>query len=142
MNYYIDLSNRLLETARSGESTQSIRHELYYVTETMLVSRLNTDELKIIFWENIYSAYLLIMLKEQVQPQSILKRKRIKVVRLVLSLNDITYGILRKPQYKIGLFRFYSSFYYSFVKDIAVEKAAVSNVVRLDKDILLLSESL
>ncbi len=142
MNYYIDLSNRLLQMAKSGESTQSLRHELYYVSENMLVNGLKTDELKVIFWENIYNAYLLIMLKEQVRPQHILRQKRIKIARLYLSLNDIEYGVLRKPQYKIGLFRIYSSLYYSFAKTIALEEAAVSKVARLNKHILQLSEDL
>jgi hypothetical protein len=82
------------------------------------------------------------MLKEQVHPKKILKRKRIKIARLVLSLNDIEYGILRKPKYKKGYFSIYSSLYYSFVKDFAVEQSAVTKVVRLDKSILQLSESL
>jgi hypothetical protein len=108
----------------------------------MLVSRLNTDELKVTFWENIYNAYLLIMLQEQVDIKNILKRKRVRIARLVLSLNDIEYGILRKLQYKKAFLRIYASFYYSFAKDLAVEDARMAKMARLDKKILQSSENL
>jgi hypothetical protein len=81
------------------------------------------------------------MLKEQVEPKNILKRKRVKIARLVLSLNDIEYGILRKPLHKMSLFNIYSSFYYSFVQDIAVQQATLAEEARLDKNILQLFES-
>lgn len=141
MNYYLNLSSRLLEIAKSGEDTQALRKELYYVSTNALAYRLNTDELKVIFWQNIYNAYLLIMIQEQVLPKNIFKRKRIKIARLVLSLNDIEYGILKKPKYKIDIFRVYSSLYYSSSRGFAVKQMAVSEEARLDKNILQLSQS-
>lgn len=137
LNYYINLSARLLEKVKLGEDTSSLRQELYFVTLGGLTNKINTDELKVIFWENIYNAYLLIMLKEQIQPKAnFLKIKRIKISRFVLSLNNVEYGILRKPKFKIDFHRLYSPFYPLYIKKLKVEKTNVSKDARLDKHIL------
>ncbi len=125
-----------MEKAKLGEDTSSLRQELYFVTIGGLANKINTDELKVIFWEGIYNAYLLIMLKEQIPPKNILKIKRIKISRFVLSLNDVEYGILRKPKFKIDFHRLYSPFYPLYIKKLAVEKTNMSKNTRLDKHIL------
>jgi hypothetical protein len=136
VNYYINLSVSLLEKAKSGEDTILLRKELYYVTIGSLVNNLKTDELKFIFWENIYNAYLLIMLKERVLPKYIFKVKRIKISRYILSLNDIEYGILKKPKFKIGVYPIVPYLYPSHIKQLAVEKTDVTLDERLNKNIL------
>ncbi len=130
------MSVSLLEKAKLYEDTTSFRKELYYVTISGLVNKLKTDELKMIFWENIYNAYLLIMLKENVSPKNIFKLKRIKISRFILSLNDIEYGILRKPKFKIGLYQIVPYLYPSHIKQLAVEKTDVTLAERLNKNIL------
>jgi hypothetical protein len=125
-----------LEKVKLDEDTSSLRQELYFVTLGGITNKLNTDELKVIFWENIYNAYLLIMLKEQIPPKNILKIKRIKISRFVLSLNDVEYGILRKPKFKINIPNFYSSLFPLYIKKLAVEKTDSSKDARLDKQIL------
>jgi hypothetical protein len=125
-----------LKKAKLDEDSSSLRKELYYIRISGLESKLNTDELKIIFWGNIYNAYLLIMVKEQIPPKDILQLKRIKISQFLLSLNDIEYGILRKPKFKIGSYNIYLPFYPSYIKKLAVEKKDKTIVARLDKNIL------
>lgn len=136
MNYYVNLASRLLEKAKAGDDTAELRQELYFVTFGGLTSKVNTDELKVLFWTNIYNAYVLIMIKEQRPLKDILDIKRIKISRFRLSLNDIEYGILRKPKFKIDFTILFSSFYPSYIKKLAVEKTDLSKSTILEKQIL------
>lgn len=136
MNYYINFSERILEQAKTEEGTSALRKELYYITIGGLNNKVNTDELKLIFWENIYNAYLRIMIKEERLPKDIFKLKRIKISQFILSLNDIEYGILRKPIFKLGFYSIQHHFYPLFIKNLAVKKPDVSLLARLDKNIL------
>jgi hypothetical protein len=78
-NYQIILSENILSKAQIGEDTTSLRRELYYIRPSSLEIKLNTDELKKVFWVNIYKAYILIMADEVNQNKGMLKRKRIKI---------------------------------------------------------------
>lgn len=135
INYYIDLSERILKRAKLDEDSTSLRKELYYVRVSNLEGKINTDELKKTFWINIYNAYLLIMAKEQIQNEKIFKLKRIKFSYYILSLNDIEYGILKLYKYKIGSFKIYNLFYPPFIKNLAVEKRDSSITGLLNKSI-------
>jgi hypothetical protein len=53
LNYYIDLSERILTKAKLGEDSTSLRKELYYIRASSLEFKINTDELKKKFWVNI-----------------------------------------------------------------------------------------
>jgi hypothetical protein len=125
-----------LEKAKLNEDTASLRKELFYISRQQFLTKVMTDDLKVIFWENIYNAFLLIMLKEQIQPKNILKQKRIKIAYFNLSLNDIEYGILKKPKFKIGLHRINTLFYSSYIKRMAVIETDVSGTARLEKKVL------
>ena len=121
-NYYISLSQRILALAKSGEDTSSLRKELYYVKQSFLVKRLDTDDLKIEFWQNIYNAYFIIISQEPKLKISVYKRKRIKIMHSLLSLDEIEYGILKKPKYKFDYFNLNALFYSGIVKKLAVSK--------------------
>jgi len=132
-NYYIDLSERILIKAKLEEDSTSLRKELYYINISTIESKINTDDLKKIFWVNIYNAYALIMTNERVQNKKILKLKRIKFSHYLLSLNDIEYGILRIQKWKIGLYKLYNPFFPSFIKKLAVKKLDNTIIGYLDK---------
>lgn len=136
LNYYIYLSERILELAKLEEDTTPLRKELYYVRVNSLEIKVNTDELKKIFWINIYNAYFLIMTQEQLQNKNLFKLKRIKFSCYLLSLNDIEYGILKLPKYKIGSYTLLDPFYPRFIKKLAVEKSESTISSYLNKSIL------
>ncbi len=135
-NYHVGLSKRILEKATLGEDSSSLRIELFYVRISSLESKLETDDLKKIFWGNIYNAYLLIMISEKVAPNKIFKLKRIKFHQFVLSLNDIEYGILGAKKINFRFYQFSNPFYPSYIKKLAVKKFNTKNITNLDKSIL------
>ena len=133
-NYYIDLSERILMKVMQEEDSASLRKELYYIRINSLGNKLDTDAMKIKFWVNIYNAYYLIMIKEQIPNKKLFKHKRIKFSNFLLSLNDIEYGILRIKKYKIGLLiDLLNSFYPNYIKELAVKNSDKSIGMHLKK---------
>jgi hypothetical protein len=140
-NYQIILSENILSKAQIGEDTTSLRRELYYIRPSSLEIKLNTDELKKVFWVNIYKAYILIMADEVNQNKGMLKRKRIKIAHHLLSLDDIEHGILRIHKYKIGFCYLNNPFYPDFIKRLAIEKIDHELNLLATKSILNSSQS-
>ncbi len=136
-NYQIILSEKILSKAKLGEDTTSLRRELYYIRPSSLEIKLNTDELKINFWSNIYKAYVLIIANEPNQKSAVLKLKRIKIAHHLLSLDDIEHGILRIQKYKIGFCYLKNLFYPSFIKRLSVEKIDYGLSLEQTKSILI-----
>jgi hypothetical protein len=136
VNYYIDLSERILTKAKLQEDNASLRKELYYIRTNGLKSKINTDELKKIFWINIYNSYVLIMADENLPSKNPFKLKRIKFSNFRLSLNDIEYGILGIQKYNLGFCKIYNPFYPYLIKKLAIEKKDNTIFTRLNKNIL------
>jgi len=141
-HYYIDLSERILTKAKLQEDNASLRKELYYIRTNGLESKINTDELKKIFWINIYNSYVLIMANEKLQSKNPFKLKRIKFSNCLLSLNDIEYGILGLQRYNLGFYKIYNPFYPSYIKKLALKKKDNTIIARLNKNILSKSTDL
>lgn len=137
LNYYIDLSERILAKAKMQEDTAELRKELYYIRTNILERKINTDELKKIFWINIYNSYVIIMAKEKLQIKKPNKLKRIKFSNFLISLNDIKYGILRIQKYNIGSYKIYNPFYPSYIKKLDVEKTDSTIILYLNNNILI-----
>lgn len=135
-NYYINLSERILEKVKLDEDSTALRKELYYMRMSGVESKLNTDELRTLFWVNIYEAYLRIMISENIDYKKIFKLKRIKFSHCLLSLNDVEYGILRKKKFSLLFKNFYNPFYPSFINRLAVENVDNVKQIILDKSIL------
>lgn len=119
-NYQILLSEEMVSKAQLGEDTSLLRRELFYMKQSRIDLNLDTDELKKIFWTNIYNAFILININDTLSKKLIFKRKRIKIARNILSLDEIEYGILRMYKYKVGFFYINSPFYSSFIKKNAI----------------------
>lgn len=135
-NYQITLSENILSRAKLGLDCESLRKELYYIKPSVLEKNLATDDLKKIFWTNIYNAFVLIIASEPKPKKSILKYKRIKVAFCLFSLDDIEYGILRMYKYKIGSFYFSKPFYSDFIKRLAVKENNYSSSIALIRVVL------
>lgn len=135
-NFPIQLSENILLKAKLGQDTSMFRRELYFMKQKKLEYFLNNDELKGIFWINIYNAYVLILANESSPEKSIFKYKRIKIARHLLSLNDIEFRILgmyNKPLYKfIG-----NLFSPSFVKQVAIKNIDINCQKKLDRTPLI-----
>jgi hypothetical protein len=93
-NYPIQLSENILLKAKLGQDSSILRRELYYVKVKKLESYLNNDELKSVFWCNIYNAYVLIIAKENVGKSEVFQYKRIKIAHNTFSLDDIEFKVL------------------------------------------------
>jgi Protein of unknown function, DUF547 len=134
-NYYLILSERILNKAKLGEDTSSLRRELFNIRIENLESRLPTDSLKNIFWGNIYNAYFLILKSEQVEDNKIFKIKRLKFSHFVLSLNDIEFGILGTKKINLRFYQFSNPFYPCYIRELAVKKFDPKNAPHLIKSI-------
>ena len=135
-NYYIELSNRILNKVKLNEDSSSMRKELYHIRMGALQAKLNTDELRTIFWVNIYNAYLIIMINERIEKKKIFKLKRIKFSNHLLSLNDIEFGILKTRNFNLGFYKIFNPFYPSFIKKLALNKFDSTVITQLNKNIL------
>lgn len=121
-NFPIQLSQNILAQAQLEQDTALLRRELYYLKEQKLENFLATDELKRIFWCNIYNAFVLIISKENNDGKDAFSHKRIKVARTSLSLNDIEFRIL-KVKHKNPVFRFFNLLSIStFIKKMALKE--------------------
>jgi hypothetical protein len=135
-NYQITLSENILSRAKLGLDCDSLRKELYYIKPSVLEKNLATDDLKKIFWTNIYNAFVLIIASEPKPKKSILKYKRIKVAFCLFSLDDIEFGILRRYKYKVGSFYIRKPFYSGFIKRLAVKENNYSSSIALIRVVL------
>lgn len=140
-NFLIQLSENILLKARLGQDTSMLRRELYYLRENKIESILNNDELKGIFWSNIYNAYVFIIANEASENISAFKFKRIKIARQYLSLDDIEFKILGKNNSN-PLYKFISLFSPRFIKKVAVKNAESDFLRKLDRSHLNTTESM
>tara|TARA_R110002126_G_scaffold201767_2_gene349305 strand:- start:114 stop:548 length:435 start_codon:yes stop_codon:yes gene_type:complete len=135
-NFPIQLSENILLHAQLSQDSSMLRRELYYMKDKKLQSFLYTDELKSVFWINIYNAYVLILAKEDSDKTTVFKYKRIKIARNILSLDDIEFKILGKNNYNL-VFKFINNlFYQRFIKNVAIKKFDSKFLIRLDRSAL------
>ena len=136
-NYYIQLSESILNKEKLGENTWSLRRELNNVSFGIFQSKINTDELKNIFWSNIYNEFFLrVEGRKQVETATIFKVKMVKFSGYVLSLNDIEFGILGTKKINLGFYELSNPFYPSYIRKLAVEKFDKNKVNHLIKSTL------
>jgi hypothetical protein len=135
-SYPIRLSESILSHAKLGEDSSSLRRELYFIKFNKLKSALSNDELKAVFWCNIYNAYVLIIAKESSKSSSVFKYKRIKVAHFAFSLNDIEFKILGMNDRNL-FYKFIDNlFWSSSIKELALEQVDYSLQIMLDQSAL------
>jgi hypothetical protein len=135
-SYPIQLSESILSHAKLDQDSSLLRRELYYIKFTKLESFLSNDQLKSVFWCNIYNAYVLIIAKENLKEGSVFKYKRIKVASIPFSLDDIEFNILgmdkRKSFYKF----IFKLFLPSYIKKLSLKEVDYSLQTKLDRTAL------
>lgn len=135
-NFPVQLSESILLHAQVGQDSCSLRRELYFIKKDKLEMYLSTDQLKCVFWVNIYNAYSLIMADEGVQTAEAYKRKRIKVAHTAFSLDDIEFKILRIND-RNPLYKFIDNlFCCSYIRKLAVKEVDYSLQAMLDRTAL------
>lgn len=105
------LSQQLLEKARTGENLDKVKQKIATLERQELSKALETDEEKKAFWLNIYNAYIQILLKQKPSRFDrkfiFFHRRFVKVAGKALSLEKVEHGLLRgsKLSFSFGYFR-------------------------------------
>ena len=104
----VKLSQDLLWSVKLAKPYEDLLKQLSSIKNQELVNFLDTEDKKMVFWLNIYNAFIQIDLLEN--PDSFKNKskfyteKRIKIsTEQLLSFDDIEHGILRRSQFKYGL---------------------------------------
>lgn len=121
-NYAINLAKKLFFYTQNNQETQILRKKLYYVSINRLQRDLANNELKIIFWLNIYAAFSIVLENKTEGYQFNEKLKQIKIARTYISLHDIEHRILKQPKLFNFLYYFSEAHYTTFLKTMAVSK--------------------
>ena len=100
----VEVSQQLLLAAKTKEPTDSMVNILHYITPSDLIKQLNTDDLKKVFWINIYNAFTQIILSKNPNQykdrSSFFGSKQIIIAGREMSLDDIEHGLLRRSKIK------------------------------------------
>lgn len=132
-NYLIALSEKILTDAQDNLDTAQLRRELHYLKLNKLEGFLSSDELKKLFWTNIYNAFAIIIAKEASQTEAAFKYKRIKIARNILSLDDIEYKILKLNKSNISQKLINALFSSNFIKRLAVDDVDYNIQLKLNR---------
>ncbi len=116
------LSEELLLAVKMQKETSPLKLTLEkYLWEDFLDS-LNNDDKKKAFWINIYNAYYLILRKEnKINKPEIYRKKLFSIAGVLLSLDDVEHGILRRFKYKYSMGFVTNIFSSQRIKKLAVD---------------------
>jgi hypothetical protein len=132
-NYPIQLSESILLRAKLDQDSSLLRRELYYIKVKKLEYYLNNDQLKSVFWCNIYNAYVLIIAKENGEKSGVFKYKRIKIAHNTFSLDDIEFKVLGMESRNV-FYKFVCKLFCPFyIRKLALERVDYSLQIKLDK---------
>lgn len=119
----LQLAEKLLFQVKSGDPTEETERALAGYEKGVLKVSLRTDRQKKAFWINIYNAYFQILaVRNRIGKPSIYRAPLVKIAGLMLSLDEIEHGILRKYRYKPALGFLPHPFARRAIKQLAVEK--------------------
>ena len=120
-NIPVALSGQILLNVKMGEATKSIEYSLEKLDIGDLTGSLLNDNIKKVFWINIYNAYFQILsVREKKAKPVIFTQKLISIAGRKFSLDDIEHGILRKYRWKFSLGYLPQLFPSSLIKQMAV----------------------
>ena len=98
------VSQQLLLAAKTKEPTDSLVKIQQLLTANELTNQLTTDDLKKVFWINVYNAFTQIILSKDPDQyknrSSFFGSKQINIAGKQMSLDDIEHGILRRSKIK------------------------------------------
>jgi Protein of unknown function, DUF547 len=120
----LQLSEQLLYAVKTEAATDSLEKALSSLEVNDVVTGLNNDTARKVFWINMYNAWFqLLALKEKKTSPEIYAVKSVAIAGHLFSLDDIEHGILRKYRWK------YSEGYLpQFLPPALIKKLAVSNI--------------
>ncbi|MEX2379201.1 MAG: DUF547 domain-containing protein [Vicingaceae bacterium] len=103
----IALSKQLITHVMAAEPTSETEEKLQKLDFDRILTELNTDLKKKVFWINIYNAYIQLILQEDdasyEDKSSFFSKKQILIARVKFSFDDIEHGIIRGTKFKYGL---------------------------------------
>lgn len=103
----IELSKKLIAHVMAAEPTAETEEKLQKLDFDQLLTELNTDLKKKVFWFNIYNAYIQLILQEDdtsyEDKSSFFSKKQILIAGVKFSFDDIEHGIIRGSKFKYGL---------------------------------------
>lgn len=118
-----NLSEQLLLDVKMEKDTSSIQLQLEDLNLDFIKQSLISDDKKKAFWINIYNAYYQILrIEKKIVKSDIYKKKLFSIAGILLSLDDVEHGILRRYRYKHSLGLFANLLTPKFIKRNAVDK--------------------
>ena len=123
---YIAKSQNLIESIKSGRNYHNTQKEIASGKLEDLISELNEDAKKLVFWINLYNAFIQIILIEK--PEIYHHRKQFfdgkhsKVAGLTISLDNIEHGFLRRSKWKYSFGYISNPFITSYERAFRVDK--------------------
>lgn len=117
------ISADLLFSVKMNRDYEGFIEKLANYSEKDLHQDLNHDEIRKVFWINLYNAFFQILRKrEHLKHPEIFKKKCINISGLHLSLDDIEHGILRRFRSKLSLGYLPNLFVSKTIKKLAVNR--------------------
>ena len=100
----IKISQELLFAVKTGDTAGYLLSEIKNINEEMLTGQLINDDLKKVFWINIYNAITQLSLSADAgkykKRDRFFSAKQVEVAGKRLSLDDIEHGLLRRSKMK------------------------------------------
>jgi hypothetical protein len=99
----VRISKELLLTVKNENFVEKHLKLLEDLSYSDLLTHLDTENKKKVFWINIYNAYYQVLRIKEMPKEKVYSSRQIGIAKLKWSLDDIEHGILRKYRYKYSL---------------------------------------
>ncbi len=123
---YIAKSQNLIESIKYGRNYHNTQKEIASGKLEDLISELNEDAKKLVFWINLYNAFIQIILVEKPgiyhHRKQFFDGKHSKVAGLTISLDNIEHGFLRRSKWKYSFGYISNPFITSYERAFRVDK--------------------